>query len=335
MNLRAPSMIDVAKHSGVSHQTVSRVLNNNQSVSSATRKKVLESIAELGYRPNLAARALVTGRTFTVGVLSFDSGLYGPSSMLHAIQTAAKDEGYRVILTSIRSIDEQSLTDGIDELTNSRVDGIVIISPQSSDLKELASIKTRLPVVAPESPTPRKIPCLNTNQYEGAGLALRHLLSLGHKKIGHISGPLDWFDASQRLRAWKTELEDAGLTTEHLALGDWTPQSGYDGAKKLMKDPGVTAIFAANDAMAVGVLHALNEMKLRVPEDVSVVGFDNIQESSLLIPGLTTVNQDFSRIGHELLALLIRLITHEKVAHVRSEVTPELVIRESTGKPRQ
>jgi len=328
-------MIDVAKHSGVSHQTVSRVLHNSQSVSSATRKKVLESIAELGYRPNLAARALVTGRTFTVGVLSFDSGLYGPSSMLHAIQTAAKDEGYRVILTTIRSIDEQSLTDGIDELTNSRVDGIVIISPQSSDLKELASIKTRLPVVARESPMPKKIPCLSTNQYEGARLALKHLLSLGHKKIGHISGPLDWFDASQRLRAWKTELEDAGLTTEHLALGDWTPQSGYDGAKKLMKDPGVTAIFAANDAMAVGVLHALNEMKLRVPEDVSVVGFDNIQESSLLIPGLTTVNQNFSRIGHELLALLVRWITHEKVAHFQSEFVPELVIRESTGKPRQ
>lgn len=156
MNSRAPSMIDVAKHSGVSHQTVSRVLNNSESVTPRTRQKVLDSIEALGYRPNLAARALVTGRTFTIGVLSFDSGLYGPSSMLHAIQTAAKDRGYRVILASIRKFDKKSVADGIDELTNSRVDGIVMIAPQSAELKELANLRTKLPIVAPESPNPLK-----------------------------------------------------------------------------------------------------------------------------------------------------------------------------------
>jgi DNA-binding LacI/PurR family transcriptional regulator len=328
-------MIDVAKYSGVSHQTVSRVLNNTDSVSPKTREKVLAAISHLGYSRNLTARALVTGKNFTIGVLGFDSGLYGPSSMLHSIQTAAKDEGYGVILSSIRSMDKKSLVEGIDELTNSRVDGIVVIAPQSSDLKELIDLNSRVPIVAPESPNPEKIPSVNTSQRKGAEIAVRYLLSLGHKKIGHITGPLDWFDASQRLRGWKTELENAGLTTQHLELGDWTPQSGYDGALKLMKDSGVTAIFAANDAMAVGVLHALHELKLRVPEDVSVVGFDNIQESSLLIPSLTTVNQDFSKIGHELLALLVRSISQEKVTQLRSEVIPELVIRGSTGKFRK
>lgn len=334
MTLRAPSMIDVAKHSGVSHQTVSRVLNNSQVVSPKTRKKVLASIEALEYRPNLAARALVTGRTFTVGVLSFDSGLYGPSSMLHAIQTAAKDEGYIVILTSIRSIDKKSLTEGIDELSKSRVDGIVVIVPQSSDLQELANLKVKLPIVARESPDPKKIPSVNTIQSKGAELVVDHLISLGHKKIAHISGPLDWFDASRRLDAWKQTLDKAKLPSNCVVQGDWTPQSGYEAAKIIMKQPGVTAIFAANDAMAVGVLRALNELKLRVPEDVSVVGFDNIQESSFLIPGLTTVNQDFAKIGHELLALLIRRITAEDVAELRSEVIPELVVRGSTAPPR-
>lgn len=174
---------------------------------------------------------------------------------------------------------------------------------------------------------------MNTSQFKGAELAVRHLISLGHKKIAHISGPLNWFDAAQRLAAWKSTLESNKLSTENLFVGDWTPLSGYEATKKLMKSQGVTAIFAANDAMAVGVLRALHELGLRVPQDVSVVGFDNIQESSMLIPGLTTVSQDFSRIGHELLALLIQLIKDDKATPRRSELILELVVRESTQKP--
>ncbi len=331
MTSRPPSMFDVAKHSGVSHQSVSRVLNNNSGVSEKTRTKVLESINALGYTRNLAARALVTGKTFTIGVVSFDSGLYGPSSMLHGIQSAAKDAGYGVILTSIRELSQNALAGAIDELSNVRVDGIAVIAPQSSELKEFRGLDLKLPIVAPQSPNRKKIPTFNIDQYAGAQIAVEHLLSLGHKKIAHIAGPADWFDASQRLQGWKDLLTKKGFTTKNLFIGDWTPQSGYDITKKLMKTDEITAIFAANDAMAIGVLRALHEMKIRVPEEMSVVGFDNTPESSMLIPGLTTVDQDFSHLGHELLSLLIQQITGEKTSKKISKITPELMIRPSSG----
>lgn len=328
-------MFDVAKHSGVSHQTVSRVLNNSSGVSEKTKAKVTAAINELGYTRNLAARALVTGKTFTIGVVSFDSGLYGPSSMLHAIQSAAKDEGYGVILTSIRDLDKKALAGGIDELTNARVDGIVVIAPQSSDLKEFKGLDVKLPLVAPQSPNRKEIPTVNIDQYHGAQIAVEHLISLGHKKIAHIAGPADWFDASQRLQGWKDSLVKNGLSAQHQYPGDWTSQSGYEGTKEVLKAKGITAIFAANDAMAIGVLRALHELKVRVPEDVSVVGFDNTQESNMLIPGLTTVDQDFSRLGHELLSLLIRKITGEEDSRKASIITPKLMIRQSSGAARK
>lgn len=331
MNLRPPSMIDVAKHSGVSHQTVSRVLNNSAGVSEKTRAKVLASINALGYTRNLAARALVTGKTFTIGVVSFDSGLYGPSSMLHAIQSAAKDAGYGVVLTSIRELNKKALAEAIDELTNVRVDGIAVIAPQSSALKEFQGLDVKLPIVAPQSPNRKMFPTFNIDQYAGSQKAVEHLISLGHKKIAHISGPADWFDASQRLQGWKDLLTEKSLSTKNLYLGDWTPQSGYEATKKIVKTRDITAIFAANDAMAIGALRALHELNIRVPEEMSVVGFDNTQESGMLIPGLTSVDQDFSRLGHELLSLLIQQITGEKASKKEFKLTPELIVRQSSG----
>jgi DNA-binding LacI/PurR family transcriptional regulator len=252
--------------------------------------------------------------------------------MLHAIRESARDLGYALNTVTLKSIDRESVENGIQELINAGVDGLVIIAPHYVGDKPFSNIPGSIPTVIVEGEDVGKIPSVNVDQILGAQLAVEHLISLGHKRIAHISGPKNWFETQKRIEGWKCALEKSKLSTKPLVAGDWSARSGYEATKEILKDPKVTAIFAANDSMALGALKALSEAKVAVPAKMSLIGFDNLPESEFLVPELTTVVQDFQEVGKRSLDLLIAQIEGKKIATKRLDITPTLAIRASTAK---
>ena len=326
-------MIDVANLSGVSHQTVSRVLNNHENVSEKTRAKVVKAMNELGYTPNLTARALVTGKTATIGVLSHDTTLFGPASTLHAVQSAAREKGYKTSIYSLKSEDKESIIFGIRELMSDGVDGIVIIAPQIKGASQVSDVIGSFPAVLVENESTASLPSVNVDQLFGAKEITKHLIDLGHTKIAHISGPKDWYETSRRLKGFKSAMTEKKLETTFIWEGDWSAQSGYECAKEIVKNRKITAIVAGNDAMALGALKAISEAGLQVPRDISLVGFDDLPESRFLTPSLTTARQDFHAVGEQALSVLLGLI-NDRSARMNVAIKPEILIRESTAKVR-
>lgn len=330
--MRKPSIFDVANLSGVSHQTVSRVINGHPNVSEKTRVKVLMAIEKLGYSQNLSARALATGRTGAIGVLTLDSPLLGPTSMLHSIQGAARTRGYRVVLASIPDISNRSLAEGVRELQNSDVDGIVVIAPRSSKRMTPIKFTPKIPVVFREVLDGEDFSVVDLDQRRAAFKAVQYLIDLGHRDIAHIAGPQDWLVAERRLQGWRDALAVAEATPLAEVRGDWTPASGHMAAQTLIRMGGpFTAIFCANDAMAFGALTALREAGLKVPGQVSVMGFDNAPESAYAVPPLTTMEQDFESVGRELIDQLMNLINGSSMNVKKLMLTTQLVERASTS----
>ncbi|WP_067178037.1 LacI family DNA-binding transcriptional regulator [Microtetraspora niveoalba] len=327
-------MADVAREAGVSHQTVSRVLNDHPNVRADTRARVEAAISRLGYRRNLVARALVTRRSRTLGVVSFDTTLYGPASTIYGIQQAARAAGYFVSIVSLKTIDAEGVRDAIDYLTEQGVDGIVVVAPQHSASRALESLPADTPVVAVEGTHRADIPVVCIDQVEGARLVVRHLLELGHETVWHVSGPSDWLEAEGRMEGWRSALEEAGRQVPEPLAGDWSPRAGYEAGKILAASEGVTAVFAANDQMALGVLRALSEEGVPVPGRISVVGFDDIPESEFFSPPLTTVRQDFGAVGRHCIEVLLRRIDAGAGSDERLVVPPTLVVRSSTAPAR-
>jgi DNA-binding LacI/PurR family transcriptional regulator len=324
-------MSDVGRLAGVSHQTVSRVINGSPSVRPDTRRRVIAAMEELGYRPNSAARALATGRTNTLGVVGFDTTLYGPASTLFGIERAAHEAGYLMIVATLKALDEESVTKAVDRLRVQGVDGLLVIAPEQRVAAGLEHATLELPLVAVEAGPADFVPVVAVDQFAGAVSATRHLLDLGHRTVWHISGPSDWLESRERIDGWRTTLEEAGIRPPPLVAGDWSARAGYDLGRRLSTDPAVTAIFAANDQMALGVLRAMREAGRDVPGDVSVVGFDDIPEAPYFTPPLTTVRQDFIEVGSRSLRLLVRMIeTGEQLAS-GSKVPTELMVRASTA----
>jgi DNA-binding LacI/PurR family transcriptional regulator len=334
---RSAVMSDVAQLAGVSHQTVSRVLHDSPAVRPATRARVLEAMKELDYRPNSSARALVTGRTATLGVISFDTTLYGPASTVLGIERAAHDAGYFIIIVSLRSLTRASVRGALDRLRDRGVDGIVVIAPQDTAADALRDLPPGVPVVAAEAGPSDAIPVAEVDQLAGATLATRHLLDLGHRTVFHLAGPTDFLEAQERVAGWRATLTAAGIEPPPPLVGDWSARSGYELGQTLLDRPGVTAVFAANDPMALGLLRAIDERGLDTPGDISVVGFDGTPEAEFFIPPLTTVRQDFDEIGRRSLALLLERIERRDGRGVpeRVIVDPELVVRQSTAAPRK
>ena len=328
---RSVVMADVARLAGVSQQTVSRVLNESPHVSPSTRERVLEAVRKLAYRPNRVARALVTGRSRTLGVVSFDTTLYGPASTLLGIEHAAHDAGYFVSIASLRSLDATSMLNAVERLGEQGVDGILVIAPQESSARALLHVPVDVPIVATEAgPEHDDIPLVAVDQVAGAAAATRHLLDLGHRTVWHISGPQDWLEAQDRVRGWRATLDAAGAVHPPLLVGDWSARSGYELAARLDAEESVTAVFVANDQMALGVLRRLHELGRRIPEEISVVGFDDIPEAAYFTPPLTTVRQNFNEIGRRGLLLLLRQIEDGERRRSRETVPPELIVRAST-----
>jgi DNA-binding LacI/PurR family transcriptional regulator len=328
-------MADVARMAGVSHQTVSRVLNGSASVRPETRERVVRAVRELDYRPNSMARALVTGRSRTLGVVSFDTTLYGPASTLFGIERAAHSEGYFVSVASVTSLDRPSVLGAVEQLRDQGVDGVLLITPQETAVEALLHLPRDMPVVAVEAGPDEAVPVVAVDQVAGAAAATRHLLELGHRTVWHVAGPSDWLEARQRIEGWTTVLEEAGADVPPLLAGDWSAQSGYDLGRRLATVRDVTAIFAANDQMALGILRALHETGREVPGEVSVVGFDDIPEARFFTPPLTTVRQDFNEVGRQSLMLLLDEIGASQRSSERVVVPPEFKLRDSTAAPRK
>jgi DNA-binding LacI/PurR family transcriptional regulator len=327
-------MADVGRLAGVSHQTVSRVINGSRHVRPETRRRVLAAMDELGYRPNFIARALATGRTNTLGVVSFDTTLYGPASTLLGIERAAHEAGYFIVVASMKALDRPSLADAVERLRVQGVDGILVIAPLRVAAEALLHAPSDIPLVAVEAGPDGELPVVQVDQALGASRATAHLLDLGHATVWHLAGPDEFLESAQRLAGWRDTLRAAAAEPPPPLTGDWSARSGYDLGRRLARDPEVTAIFVANDQMALGVLRAMHEAGRVIPDDVSVVGFDDVPEAAYFLPPLTTIRQDFDELGSRSLRLLLRRIDDGEHSLPGSPVEPELIVRASTTVPR-
>ena len=330
---RPPVMADVARLAGVSHQTVSRVLNDHPNVRPHTREKVLAAVRQLAYRPNAAARALVTRRTHTLGVISIDSTLYGPAMMLHSIERAAQ-YGYFVVIASLPTLDRRSMLEAVDRFLGQAVEGIIVIAPQTSAVAALGHVPSDVPLVAVGCGTRAPLTSVAVDNADGAARATRYLLDLGHETVHHAAGPGSWLDARERIDGWRAALRGAGAPEPEIMSGDWSARSGYEIGHKLAALDGVTAVLCANDNMALGLIRALTERGRDVPADISVVGFDDVPEAGYFLPPLTTVRQDFTELGRRALSALVDRISGTGEAGPRIRVPPELVVRASAARPR-
>ncbi|MEH0110260.1 LacI family DNA-binding transcriptional regulator [Tersicoccus sp. MR15.9] len=329
---RAPVMKDVARMAGVSYQTVSRVLNQHPNVSAGARERVEAAIAELGYRPNPAARSLVTRRSQTIGVLASELAQYGPARTLLGLEQAARDVGYFVSIATLRTVTPQAVRDAVDHFGDQGVDGLVVVVPHPGLLEELDRVAPAFPVVAATSDPERLLAGAGVDQRLGARLAVQHLIGLGHTSIGHLAGPFDWYDAAERVAGWRDALAGAGLAADLLVEGDWTAARGYEVGRELAASRAVTAVLVGNDQMALGLLRGVQEAGLRVPEDISVVGFDDQPEAAYFFPPLTTVRQDFEELGRRCIGALLAALDAD-AQQAPGVVEPRLVVRSTTGRP--
>lgn len=330
---REPAMTDVARLAGVSHQTVSRVLNDHPNVREQTRLRVQAAITELGYRPNRAARVLATGTSQVIGVVSRSSTLYGPAATLAALAEAALQHGFTVNVESVRTLDRRPIADAIGRHLDQRVAGLVVIAPVESANDALDDLPDDIPLVTVDGDPRRPTELVTVDQEAGAYAATKHLLDAGHETVWHVSGPADWFDSQGRVTGWRRALSEAGAEIPPLMPADWSAASGYRTGQILARMTGVTAVFAANDHLALGILRALHERGRRVPRDISVVGFDDVPEAAYYIPPLTTIRPDFDAVATASLDLLLAQIHGERHLGQRRILTPTLVARDSVAAP--
>ncbi|WP_285731091.1 LacI family DNA-binding transcriptional regulator [Nocardiopsis sp. ATB16-24] len=336
-------MADVARLAGVSHQTVSRVVNGHPNVREETVLRVRRAIDELGYHRNPTARALVTRRTNVLGVIAFDTTLFGPAQTLAGIERAAREEGYFLSMVTLDDVSPDGVVAAADYLVQQSVEGCVAIAPQRSLVEALAAVRGPRPLVAVEGGEGSGLPVVCVDQVQGSYDAVRHLLALGHSTVHHIEGAPLWLESEARVVGWRRALTEAGAPIPEPLQGDWSPRSGYELGRRLVARRAagerVTAVFVGNDQMAIGLLRALYEAGLRVPGDVSVVGFDDVPEAEFLTPSLTTVFQDFAQVGKESLALLLGEIDAQRNGSAASSragrrvVPARLRIRGSSGPP--
>jgi DNA-binding LacI/PurR family transcriptional regulator len=328
-------MTDVAHVAGVSHQTVSRVLNEHPNVSAKTRARVQAAIDQLGYRPNRAARALVTGRSQVIGVVAQSSALFGPAAVLTAVEQALSDAGFAVGVASVPVLDKDSIALAVGRLMEQRVGGIVVVAPIVSASDAIADLPADLPLVSIDGDPDSTARLVTVDQQLGARLATEHLLAAGHETVWHVSGPNDWFDSAGRLAGWRTALADAGAAEPPVIKADWSLASGYDAGKMLARIPDAHAVFAANDHLALGIMKAMREAGRVVPDDISIVGFDDIPEAAYLDPALTTVRPDFAAVGEHTVRML-QLQLEDGTSRVRSmaSIPPVLIKRASVAHPR-
>jgi DNA-binding LacI/PurR family transcriptional regulator len=326
-------MADVARVAGVSSQTVSRVSNGFPGVNEETRERVLAAMKELGYRPNSAARALKRGDFHTIGVITFTLSTTGNMRTLEAIATSAAQEGYAVTLLPVAVPTQDEVRGAFSRLGELAVDAVIVIMEVHLLDSARLSLPPHVKVVVADSDAGDRYAVVDTDQAGGTRDAVRHLLDLGHRTVWHLAGPSDSYAAQRRTDAWRTALEAAGRAVPPLVRGNWSAESGYRAGLRLAEQADCTAVFAANDQMALGLLRALAERGRKVPQDVSVIGFDDIPDSGSFQPPLTTVHQDFADVGRRCVQSALRQVRENEVEQGTTLVPTQLVVRESTGRP--
>ncbi|WP_269937712.1 LacI family DNA-binding transcriptional regulator [Arthrobacter sp. HY1533] len=325
------SIKDVAIHAGVSAQTVSRVANRATNVRPDTRDKVLASMKALGYRPNSAARNLKSGRFRSIGVVTFSLTTLGNERTLDAVAEAASTAGYTTTLLPVLDPTQLDVAGAFGRLEEQAVDGIILIMSAEVESPEKLQLTAGLPLVIVDSDGSQPYNIVDTDQEQGARLATRHLIELGHKDILHVSGPAISFSAKRRAEAYLHTMKAAGLDAPPVLRGDWTAASGVAVGRQIAAgEHPPTAVFAANDQMALGIMHAFHERGWQVPGDVSVVGFDDAEDAAAYWPALTTIHQNFGEVGKRATALLLSMIDG-KAAPKNKLIPTDLVVRSSTG----
>lgn len=330
---RPPGMTDVARAAGVSAQTVSRVLSGHPHVREQTRADVMAAVARLGYRRNNAARTLSSGRSRAIGVVTLRTTFYSRAAVTSGIESAAQAAGYTVSTATTSSLDTSAIEDALSRLTDQGVEGIILSVPLIHTSPRLEQLTRATPTLTIDGSRTGATEVVAVDQSLAARLATRHLLELGHETVWHLAGPEQWLEAASRQDGWRTTLEAAGRAVPPPLEGDWSPASGYRGGLVLGRIPDATAVFVASDEMAFGVVRALRESGRRVPEDVSVVGVDDIELAEYCAPPLTTVAQPFAQMGELAVAHLLRYIAAPETVPEPASVEPRLVVRASTAAP--
>jgi DNA-binding LacI/PurR family transcriptional regulator len=305
-------------------------LNDAPDVSATTRERIQQVIKDLGYRRSRTATALSTSRSTAIGILTDGSPRYGPVGTLMALEKVARQRGYFTTVVTAEAPYETSVPKALDTLDEIGVDGIIVIAPVLSMAEAVRGAGVQIPVemiAAGVSSTPSLF-TYSEDQELGARLATQHLIDLGHTEIAHLAGSMDWFDGRVRKRGWEGALRDAGLSPGLCLEGDWSPTWAYQTGLRMVRDGTVPqAIFAASDHTALGLIRAFSESGVRVPEDVSVVGYDDVEGSDFFLPPLTTVRQDFAALALASIDVLLGAIEGREVD--RAPSAPTLVARKS------
>jgi LacI family transcriptional regulator len=339
-NKKQPTIKDVARVSGVSIQTVSRVINNRPDVADATRSRVKQVIKDIGYQPSAIARSLIRKESLTLGVVTAGLKFLGPSRTLNGITGEAEEAGYSLLLKELPNFNAMDIVPIINEFRSRHVDGVIWAAPEIGDNRKWVDEfpnGLNMPVVYLTMEPRDGISVIGVDNYKGAELAVHHLLANNYKKVGHIAGPLDWWESCQRFKAWNEIINKTlSIDTElYRSEGNWSSRSGAKAMEELFeKAPDIDAVFVANDQMALGALSVIRRRGLRVPEDIGIVGFDNIAESEFFNPALTTIQHEHIQVGILAVRELIRIIeaiqNNHEPEHRVDMLEPTILVRESS-----
>lgn len=338
MSQRRVTIVEIAKEAGVSAQTVSRVVNGRTNVAPETRDKIQEIIDRLGYHPSRLARSLLRGRTHTIGVVGYGLGLYGPSLTLAGIIREANNAGYSILPNMLNDPEIDNPAKIIGEMIEYHVDGIIWAVPEIGNnhawVEEIVAEQV-IPFVFITTKHRPNLSIVTVDNRAGGRLATQYLIDQGHRRIGLFKGPLDWWEARERSQGWREAMQANGLPINEALIrqGDWSAATGERCMRELLESqPEIDAVFISNDSMAVGALKAVREFGLKVPDDLAIVGFDDIPEAAYVYPALTTVKQDLDSLGCHAVAELDRLISSEEDESVSQPILiePQLIEREST-----
>ena len=340
---KRPTIKEVASAAGVSTQTVSRVMNDRPDVSPETRERVLKVIEQMGYQPSALARSLIQQRSYTLGVVTAGLKYIGPSRTLSGITNAAAELGYSLLLIELPSFDTNKVIPILQDFQSRHVDGIIWAVQEVGENRkwlENPPLRFEVPIVFLSMHPRKHTPIVSIDNYLGGRMVMAHLFEQGYRNIGHISGPLEWWEARERMSAWKDSLKEHGIKVKdtHWVEGNWSSSSGAQAVLSLFeKYPEMDAVFAANDQMALSVLQAACDRNIRIPEDLGVVGFDNLSESPYFCPPLTTVQLDQQYLGKVAVEGIVNIIESgwqgkELIEPLKVTLEPTLVIRQSSSR---
>jgi LacI family transcriptional regulator len=331
----------IAKEAGVSTQTVSRVINNRHDVAADTRKRIQEIIERLGYQPNHHARSLIHGRSCTIGIVTYGLKFFGPSRTFLGIEAAADELGYTLFLRIVYQPENNQVEYLMKDMLAHQVDGIVWAVPEiggNRDWLIKEHCKFSIPLISLSMESRPGMSVIAVDNFSGGYQATQHLIQQGYRKVGIITGPLTWWEAQQRLEGWRKANQDAGRNVDEsfMVEGDWTPISGEMSMYKLLQQrPDIDGVFICNDHMSIGAMKAARQSFRNIPNDLGIVGFDDISETPYFVPPLSTLRQDMRGLGIKAMDALNKMIKDKEkgksIETISTLLEPQLIVRQSSS----